>query len=236
MNIRTQSILEAAIKEYIKSGEPISSKELARKYGFGVKDATIRAELNQLTKEGFLEQQHTSGGRVPTDRGYQLFVGNTLSNVMTSRQILKGHYGLLAEDLRKGHLRDFVEGFAEEAKLLGAGHKNMEPQVFKSGLNDLFAKLDLSAKKEFQEIVEDFDMLDKRLHQWGSRVFKMPQVFIGKKSPITKSQNLSVIMDSYNVGGNKFLIAMIGPKRMEYDKNLNLFKLLRKALENSSNS
>lgn len=230
MNLRSKTILEAAIKEYIQSGNPVSSKELAEKYDFGIKWAAVRRELGVLTQDGYLAQPHTSGGRIPTDKGYQFFVGNTLSNVMASRKILKDNYGLLAEDLRKGHLRDFVEGFAEEAKLLGAGHQNNQSQVFKSGLNDLFGKLDLENKKEFQEIVEDFEMLDERLHQWGSKVFQSPQVFIGKKSPITKSQNLSVIMDSYEVGGNKFLIAMIGPKRMEYGKNLNLFKLLRKHL------
>ena len=71
MNLRSKSVLEAAIKEYIKYGKPATSKALAKQYNFGVKDATVRNELNTLTKEGFLEQPHTSGGRVPTDRGFK---------------------------------------------------------------------------------------------------------------------------------------------------------------------
>ena len=70
MNVRTKAILEAAIKHYIREGKPVSSKELAKDYDFGVKDATVRNELNELTREGFLMQTHTSGGRVPTDKGY----------------------------------------------------------------------------------------------------------------------------------------------------------------------
>jgi len=237
MNLRTKSILEATIKEYIQNGEPVSSKGLAKSYDFGVKDATVRAEFSRLTKDGFLSQLHTSGGRVPTDKGYQFFVGSTLNNVATSNKILKSRYGLLADNLHRGLLRDFVESFANETKLLGVGqemarhahHKEKETEVYKSGLDSLFAQLDLDTKQEFQEIVSDFEMLDQRLKKFRNQLFKsldLPQVFIGKKSPITKSKNLSVILDTYDVGDHKVLIAIIGPKRMDYDKNLNLFKLL----------
>jgi transcriptional regulator of heat shock response len=51
------------------------------------------------------------------------------------------------------------------------------------------------------------------------------------KSPITSSRNLSVILDSYDIDGDKILIAIVGPKRMDYDKNLQLFKLLREYIE-----
>lgn len=239
MNLRTKSILETAIKEYIQSGNPVSSKELAEKYDFGIKWAAIRRELGVLTKEGFLAQPHTSGGRVPTDKGYQFFVGNTLGSVMASRQILKDNYGLLADNLKHGQLKNFVEEFAEEVKMLGVGqsvrkNREAETQVYKFGLNDLFAKLDLGTKKEFQEIAEDFERLDNRIREWSGkamRSLKAPEVFIGRKSPITKSQNLSVIMDSYDMGSDKILIAVIGPKRMDYNKNINLFRLLRKHLQ-----
>lgn len=229
MTLRTKSILEAAIKEYIQNGEPVSSKGLAKNYDFGVKDATVRSEFNRLTKDGFLSQLHTSGGRVPTDKGYQFFVGNTLGNVATSNKILKSRYGLLADNLHRGLLRNFVESFANETKLLGVGQKEKEPEVYKSGLDALFTQLDLETKSEFQEIVSDFEMLDQRLKKFRNQLFKslaLPQVFIGEKSPITKSKNLSVILDNYDVGGHKVLIAIIGPKRMDYDKNLKLFKSL----------
>src|SRR3989344_8939502 len=107
MDFRTKTILEAAVKDYIKNGEPVSSKGLAKKYKFGVKDATIRAELNRLTKDGFLAQLHTSGGRVPTDKGYQLFVEGALDNALDASSIMKRYKGL-ASDLHQGKIRDFV--------------------------------------------------------------------------------------------------------------------------------
>ena len=228
MNVRTKFILDAAIKEYIKSGEPVSSKELVKYHDFGVRDATVRNELNRLTKDGFLAQLHTSGGRVPTDKGYQFFVGNTLDSVATSNKILRDRYSGLAGDLKRGRLREFIEAVSDETKLLGAGKKEKEEAVYKSGFEDLFNRLDVEMKKDLQEIVHDFEMLDRRLKEFGARIgenLETPKVFIGKKSPITKSDNLSVILDSYDIDGQKVLIAVIGPKRMDYDKNLKLLKL-----------
>lgn len=229
INERTKSILEAAIKEYIKSGEPVSSKDLTKKYRFGVKDATIRNELNLLTKEGFLEQLHTSGGRVPTDKGYEFFVGETADDVFASKKILDTKCHSLIGNLRGGHLRDFVEAFSEETKSLGVGRREKDAEVYKSGLEELFEQLDVRTKDEMHEIIHDFERLDERLHEMGKKIFssiKAPRVFIGNRSPITKSRHLSVIMDSYPVGDCKVLIAIIGPKRMDYDKNLKLFKSL----------
>ena len=229
MNFRSKSILEAAVKEYIRSGEPVSSKELAGKYDFGIKWAAIRRELGILTKEGFLDQRHTSGGRVPTDKGYQFFVANTLDQAATSQKILKDRYGLLADDLHGGRIKKFIDAFSQETKLLGVGQKEKDSEVYKSGLHDLISQIDSGNKKDLQEIVEDFDMLDKRLKEFAQNFIRSlaePKVFIGKKSPITKSKNLSVIMDSFKVGDYKILIAAVGPKRMDYNKNLNLFKAL----------
>ena len=118
MNLRSKSILEAAIKEYIKNGDPVSSRELGKKYDFGVKEATIRNELNRLTKDGFLDQLHTSGGRVPTDKGYRAFVESTFDDVMDSKKILNNHYAALASNLRKGSLKDFIEDFSHLIKII----------------------------------------------------------------------------------------------------------------------
>ena len=73
---RQEEIIKLLVKEYIKSAEPISSKFLAEKYDFGICPSTLRIEFQYLIKEGFLEQPHTSAGRVPTDKAYRFFVDN----------------------------------------------------------------------------------------------------------------------------------------------------------------
>ena len=67
MTDRTAQILEAAIQEFINTGEPVSSGLLYDRYDFGIKPAMIRLELDELEDGGYLEQPHHSAGRVPTD-------------------------------------------------------------------------------------------------------------------------------------------------------------------------
>lgn len=71
---RSRRLLTMLVREYIDSGEPVASQVLARRSGLGVSSATVRNILAQLEEDGYLHQPHTSAGRVPTDRGYRVFV------------------------------------------------------------------------------------------------------------------------------------------------------------------
>lgn len=77
---RKWMILEAIIREYILTAEPVGSRTLTRRYDFGVSAATIRNEMSDLEDLGYLEQPHTSAGRVPSDRGYRAFVNAILKS------------------------------------------------------------------------------------------------------------------------------------------------------------
>lgn len=67
-------ILQAVTDDYIQTAEPVGSRTIARKYDLGVSPATIRNEMSDLEELGYLEQPHTSAGRVPSDKGYRFYV------------------------------------------------------------------------------------------------------------------------------------------------------------------
>jgi len=71
---RKTSILGTVVYEYVATGEPVGSATLTQKYNLGISPATVRAELASLDEEGYLDQPHTSAGRVPSDRGYRYYV------------------------------------------------------------------------------------------------------------------------------------------------------------------
>src|SRR5215216_2782949 len=71
---RARRLLATLVREYVESGEPVSSQVLAGASGLGLSSATIRNMLGQLEEAGYVHQPHTSAGRVPTDRGYRVFV------------------------------------------------------------------------------------------------------------------------------------------------------------------
>ncbi|WP_276862516.1 heat-inducible transcriptional repressor HrcA [Anaerococcus tetradius] len=80
MKDRRTQILFSIIDSYIYNGEPVGSKSLADDYSFDVSPATIRNDMSSLEKNGFLKKAHTSSGRLPSDKGYRLFVDYLLEN------------------------------------------------------------------------------------------------------------------------------------------------------------
>src|SRR4029078_5449684 len=71
---RSKRVLAALVREYITSGEPVASSLLVTAAGRGVSSATVRSILARLEEDGFVQQPHTSAGRIPTDRGYRFYV------------------------------------------------------------------------------------------------------------------------------------------------------------------
>lgn len=71
-------ILQAIINDYIITGEPIGSRTIAKRYDLGVGSATIRNEMADLEEMGYLEQPHASAGRIPSSKGYRLYVDNLM--------------------------------------------------------------------------------------------------------------------------------------------------------------
>src|SRR3954468_16362569 len=82
---RSQRVLAALVREYIGSGEPVPSSLLVGAAGVGMSSATVRNILAQLEQEGFVQQPHTSAGRIPTDRGYRFYVDLLLESKRSPR-------------------------------------------------------------------------------------------------------------------------------------------------------
>ena len=73
---RRERVLKLIVEHFIKTAEPVGSRTLIEQYGLNYSGATIRAEMNSLEQEGFLEKTHTSSGRVPSSKGYRYYIDN----------------------------------------------------------------------------------------------------------------------------------------------------------------
>ncbi len=78
MNARHTGVLRAIVQDYIRTAEPVGSRTISRKYGFSLSAATIRTIMADLEELGYVAQPHTSAGRVPTDKGYRLYVDSLM--------------------------------------------------------------------------------------------------------------------------------------------------------------
>ncbi|MCQ2792413.1 MAG: heat-inducible transcriptional repressor HrcA [Bacilli bacterium] len=77
---RKEEILKLIVQHFIRTAEPVASKTLIDQYGLDFSSATIRAEMNELEKEGLLEKTHTSSGRIPSKKGYEYYLAHLREN------------------------------------------------------------------------------------------------------------------------------------------------------------
>lgn len=89
LNDRKKKILQAVIDEYINSAEPVSSGALVEKYGLNYSSATVRNELAELEKSGYLDKTHTSSGRIPSEKGYRFYVDELINEEDISLEEIK---------------------------------------------------------------------------------------------------------------------------------------------------
>ena len=93
---RKKKILAAVVDEYIATAEPVGSKHIAENAGLRVSSATIRNELAELTSLGYLQQPHTSAGRVPTPQGYRIYVNELMDRSELSKEEAEEIRGVLS--------------------------------------------------------------------------------------------------------------------------------------------
>ena len=77
---RKIKILQAIINDYIRTGDPVGSRTISKNYNLGIGSATIRNEMADLEDMGYLEQPHASAGRIPSSKGYRLYVDKLMDN------------------------------------------------------------------------------------------------------------------------------------------------------------
>ncbi len=87
---RKMKILQAVIKNYLETGEPVGSRTISKYTDLNLSSATIRNEMADLEELGFILQPHTSAGRIPSDKGYRLYVDTMLSEKTKEVDELKG--------------------------------------------------------------------------------------------------------------------------------------------------
>lgn len=229
---RQEEILNRIVKDYIVFAQPISSEFLEKKHKFGISPATIRIEMQKLTDKGFLSQPHTSAGRVPTDKSYRFFVNKLLnSEVSEFEKIFKIEkiFKEAREDILKwaSNLTKFL---AEESSNFAILHPLERDFFFKEGWEEILEEPEFEEKDlifDFAKLLEDFEEKVEDL-KLNSGI----KIFIGKENPFSRVKDFSIISSKFHFPGDKEgIVSLLGPKRMAYDRNINLMKSLIKALE-----
>lgn len=111
---RKKAILKSVIDSYIRTGDPVGSKSLTESKQFSLSSATIRSEMNDLEAMGYLEQPHTSAGRVPTARGYRTYVDSLMEKYFLGMEELE-----VLDEVMSGKMVEVGKLMDEAAKAIG---------------------------------------------------------------------------------------------------------------------
>ena len=218
MRDRSAEILEATVREFITTGMPVSSAHLYEKYDFGIKPATIRIELTDLTDAGFLEQPHHAAGRVPSDRGYEFFAELALE---AAHPVRSGRG--LNDALHSNEWEHLASLLADELGGVGIVADLNRGYAFTRGVPSLVESLDWENRDELAGILRDIESIDNRIDAFRSKLGNSdPQVFIGKGSPFGGNA-LAALAAEYSLRGHPIAIIAVGPKRMDYDRAARMF-------------
>jgi transcriptional regulator of heat shock response len=234
-NKRRSEILNKIIKEYIVQAEPISSDYLKRKCHIDLSSATIRSEMLKLTEQGYLYQPHTSAGRVPTDKGYRYFVDLLLEKEINS---------IINEKIRneivniKKEITDYltyIQAINRFISSLSSGfalsYLVQEKICLREGLGKIFENPEFSDVKYTKNFLSMIDSFQDNFQEFEVNDFSI-NVFIGNEIPARKSNDFSVVVSKVNFFENKeTVIAILGPKRMAYNKNISLINSIIKSLK-----
>lgn len=222
MNTRQAKLLAAIIDEFIHTAIPVGSKQIIDSGAFPLSGATIRNEMRALGEEGFLDQPHISAGRVPTAKGYQLYVQEYMEPTVQEKKV-RAKFETLKEQYFK---RKDQERVYEAVSLLSQMVPNVafatvphKERVYFMGLANTLRQPEFQMDPVLATGV--VEVLEHRLTDLLGQIEIDEQVryYIGDEHLLPQIQSCSMLVKGYDLRGERGMIGIIGPMRMDYAYN-----------------
>lgn len=220
---REKIILDLLVREYIKTAEPVSSSHIARKMKGALSPASIRHVFSDLTDAGYIEQPHTSGGRVPRAQGYRFFVDQMLEGEIEPSSLPHQLTHMLYElDERIEALQKIQREVARHLRVISRFGSLMPV-----GFDEVFSEPEFIQEPEVsREIGRFLDEFEEYRPAYEETLLPDSfDVIIGEENGIQPMKRISVVIGK-NADEELFFIA--GPMRMPYDRIISLMNIWKK--------
>lgn len=218
-NSRKKSVLSSAINKYIKDASPVASDDLAEK--FGLSSATIRNILYELEKDGYLTHPYTSGGRLPTNRGYRYYVDFLIAQM----ELLDEEKERIVKDCSSkiSQLEDVLENTSEIiskiTKYTGiVSFLDWHDKIFYKGISHILEQPEFQDASRLKALISMIEEKQKLLEIINRDFDNKVKVYIGEELKCPEVSHCSIVVSTF--GNKKKLkgrVAVIGPSRMEYE-------------------
>jgi len=219
---RQIDILKAIIKEYTDSGEPVGSEILEKKYKLGISPATIRNEMVDLAKKGYLKKNHFSSGRIPSAKGFRFYIQKLMREKDLSTLDEVTYKNSIWDERTQVHklLSHATKILSQKTGLLSLATTNLN-DLYYSGVANLlnqpeFFDLDLSRTlfgrldeyHFWSRIMDEFERIHEEImFLLGEEDFRDPAL-----------ESCASIFGDFEGTKIKGMIGVIGPKRIVYEE------------------
>lgn len=227
---RQKKILQAIIEQYAEVASPVGSSLMSKL--FNVSSATIRSEMAELERNGYISQPHTSAGRIPTDKGYRYYVNNMSADSPESSSDRRGEKALAIRVTQGGVpervIRNTVDTLVELTHNLGLA--TIGDQLYMSGLSNLFGQPEFMHPDQVREVAGLLDNLEPWLYEVSPN--EPLSVYIGHENPIGRSAGCTLIVSRFRSPySDTSYIGVLGPTRQSYRDVMNLVRRAGETLE-----
>ncbi|MEI8361554.1 MAG: hypothetical protein WCG01_05465 [bacterium] len=223
MDQRSEKILSAILKEYLKTAQPVGSTVLVSKYKLGISSATVRNAMNELEENGYIVQPHTSSGRIPTALAYKSF----LSDLTSVKIAAKPFVTQLSDDLELD-FKNLAREVAESTGLSVFWAINKR-NFFHTGISNLLTQPEFIQTNLIYNISAMIDAMELIIEKKFEAFSDGLQVLIGEDNPF--SPLCSSLILKYKISGLSGLVGIIGPLRMNYESSLAVMKLIEEKIK-----
>lgn len=226
---RQIQILRAVIQEFISTAEPVGSDTIDKKYSIGVSPATIRNEMVQLTKQGYLNKSHSSSGRVPTPAAMKLYV-----NELMKEKELSVADEVSAKEKIWNSRKETDELLAQISKVLAEKSRALgltvidQKRMYSSGYANLLQMpefYDIAVMRHVLQLIEEVQLLEEIFEHQASD--NQVQVVYGQELGNHFLEPIGVIHTSIKIGDHTCRMAVLGSSRFDYSYIIPMMKYMR---------
>lgn len=226
---RQIQILRAVIQEFISTAEPVGSDTIDKKFSIGVSPATIRNEMVQLTKQGYLNKSHSSSGRVPTPTAMKLYV----NELMKEKELSVADEVSAKEKIWNSRketdelLSQISKVLAEKSHALGLTVIDQK-RMYSSGYANLLQMpefYDIAVMRHVLQLIEEVQLLEEIFEHQASD--NQVQVVYGQELGNLYLEPIGVIHTSIKIGDHTCRMAVLGSSRFDYSYIIPMMKYMR---------
>lgn len=217
---RQTRILKYIIEEYIETAEPVGSVTLDKKFNLGVSPATLRNEMAQLLRNGYLKQPHTSAGRVPTPKALKYYVDNLMQakDLSTTEEVKIKEKVWSKNNGFDKTLREATKELAERTKSLAVA-SNPSGDMYYSGTANILSMpefFDITLTKNVLDFLDHFEYFQKIFSKGNEDDI---QILLAEDLGHDSLEPCAIVFSKFGKGTQfEGVIGVFGPCRLNYPK------------------